>query len=135
MDMRAPERTSGGEPSVVSSVEHLVAGSHGVITKRIDLALLEGQELLSQTIARAALFSVGGVLALASWLSGAAAVVLFVFPEATALMRLAAFGLLNGGVALLMFALAGRRAAAAPARRGGEGLLDRGDASRNGGES
>jgi uncharacterized membrane protein YqjE len=135
MDMRAVEPTSGGDPSVVSSVEHLVAGSHGVITKRIDLALLEGQEILSQTIGRAALFGAGGVLALASWLSGAAALVLFVFPEATALMRLVAFGLLNGGLALVLFALAGRRAPAALARRGGDGALVAGEPLQNGRES
>jgi hypothetical protein len=30
------------EPSVSSALEHLAAGSQGVIAKRIDLALLEG---------------------------------------------------------------------------------------------
>lgn len=135
MDMRASEPMSGGEPSVASSVEHLVAGSHGVITKRIDLALLEGQEILSKTIGRAALFGAGGVLALASWLSGAAAVVLFVFPEATALMRLAAFGLLNGGLALVLFALAGRRTPAAASKRGRDGALASGESLQNGRES
>ena len=134
MAMRAYEPTSGGEPSVASSVEHLVAGSHGVITKRIGLALLEGKEILSQTIGRAALFGVGGVLALAAWLSGAAALVIFVFPEATALMRLTAFALLNGGLALVLFALASRSAPAAM-RRGHDGAVALGDPLHNGRES
>ena len=52
-----------GEPSVSSSLEHLVAGSQGVTTKRIDLALLEGQELLSRTLQLAALVAFAMVLA------------------------------------------------------------------------
>jgi len=131
----AIEQNAGGEPSVASSVEHLVASSHGVITKRIDLALLEGREMLAQTIGRAAMFGAGGVLALASWVSGAAALVLFVFPEATSLMHLVAFGLLNGGSALVLFALAGRRMPSALARPEREGALDLGDPLRPEGES
>jgi len=45
----------------------LVAGSQGVITKRIDLALLEGQELFSRSIERAALAGAGAVLAAVAW--------------------------------------------------------------------
>ena len=71
-----------GEPSVSSSLEHLVAGSQGVITKRIDLALLEGQELLSRTLQRAALVGVGMVLAAAAWFAVAACLVLFATPDA-----------------------------------------------------
>ncbi|MDZ4684425.1 MAG: hypothetical protein SH850_04995 [Planctomycetaceae bacterium] len=113
----------GSEPSLASSVEHLVAGSHGLLTKRVDLALLEGQEMLSQTINRAALLCACGVLALASWFAGTAAVVLVVFPDATAVTRLAAFGLFNGGTALFLFALASRRLPAAIARPGRDGAL------------
>ena len=61
------------EPSVTSSLGHLVAGSQGVITKRIDLALLEGRELLSRSIERAALVGAGMVLAAAAWFAGAPA--------------------------------------------------------------
>ncbi len=129
--MSAP--SIGAEPTVATSVEHLVAGGHGVITKRIDLALLEGKEILTQTIGRAALFGVGGVLALAAWLSGAAAAVLFVLPEATTMMQLAAFALLNGGLALVLFALGGRQAPAALARPAGDESLALTDTSRAGG--
>ena len=55
------------EPSVSSALEHLVAGSQGAITKRIDLALLEGQELLSRTFRGAALLGFGMVLAAGAW--------------------------------------------------------------------
>lgn len=87
---------SNGEPSLSSSLEHLVAGSQGVITKRIDLALLEGQEVLSRSIERAALVGAGMVLATVAWFAGAAVLVLFMAPHATPVIGLAVFGLLNG---------------------------------------
>jgi hypothetical protein len=58
----ARDDSPAGEPSVSSSLEHLVAGGQGVITKRIDLALLEGQELLSRSSQRAALVGTGMIL-------------------------------------------------------------------------
>ena len=61
---------------VSSSLDHLVAGSQGVITKRIDLALIEGQELLSHTLQRAALVGFGMVLAAGAWFAVAACLVL-----------------------------------------------------------
>ena len=100
---------TGEEPSVSSSLRHLAAGTQGVITKRIDLALLEGQDLLSRSIERAALVGAGMVLAAAAWFAGAGAFVLFVVPDANPVIRLATFGLLNGGCAAGFVALAVRR--------------------------
>lgn len=108
-----------GEPSVSSSLEHLVAGSQGVITKRIDLALLEGQELLSHTLQRAALVAFGMVLAAGAWFAVAACLVLLVTPNANPVLRLAAFGLLNAGGALGLVALAMRGRPQTPARANG----------------
>jgi uncharacterized membrane protein YqjE len=105
----------GDEPSVSSSLEHLVAGSQGVITKRIDLALLEGQDLLSRTLQRAALAAFGMVLAAGAWFAVAACLVLLVTPNATPVLRLAAFGLLNAGGALGLVALAMRGRTQTPA--------------------
>ena len=107
------------EPSVSSSLEHLVAGSQGVITKRIDLALLEGQELLSHTLQRAAVVGFGMVLAAGAWFAVAACLVLLVTPNANPVLRLAAFGLLNAGGALGLVALAMRGRPQAPARATG----------------
>jgi uncharacterized membrane protein YqjE len=104
----ARDDSPAGEPSVSSSLEHLVAGSQGVITKRIDLALLEGQELLSRTLQRAALVGAGMVLAAVAWFAGAGAFVLFVAPDASPVIRLAAFGLLNGAGAAGLVTLAMR---------------------------
>lgn len=105
-----------GEPSVSSSLEHLMAGSQGVITKRIDLALLEGQELLSRTLQRAALVAFAVVLAAGAWFAVAACLVLLVTPNASPVIRLAAFGLLNAGGALGLVALAMRGRLQTPAR-------------------
>lgn len=105
--------TAGGEsgpsePSVSSAIEHVVASSQGVITKRIDLALLEGQELVSRTLQRAVLGVCGMVLAAAAWFAFAACLVLLATPGGSPLLRLAAFGLLNAGGALGLVALAVR---------------------------
>ena len=109
-----------GTPSVSAALEHLVAGSQGVITKRIDLALLEGHELLSRTLRRAALGGACIVLATAAWFAGAACLVLFVAPDASWVVRLATFGLLNGGCAVGLATLAKRRGRPqTPERRNG----------------
>jgi len=106
-----------GEPSVSSSLEHLVAGSQGVITKRIDLALLEGQDLLSRTLQRAALAAFGMVLAAGAWFAVAACLVLLVIQTPNPVVRLAVFGLLNaaGALGLIALAMRGRPQTPAPA--------------------
>lgn len=106
---RAENGSGTGDPSVSSSLEHLVAGSQGVITKRIDLALLEGQELLSRSVERGVLAGAGLLLAAAAWFAAAGAFVLFVLPEARPVIHFAAFGLLNAGGAAGFIALALRR--------------------------
>jgi uncharacterized membrane protein YqjE len=80
-----------------------------VITKRIDLALLEGRELLSRTLQSAALVGIGIILAAAAWFAATACVVLLVIPDARWVARLAGFGLLNGGTAVGLVTLAARR--------------------------
>jgi hypothetical protein len=106
---RAESGSVTGDPSVSSSLEHLVAGSQGVITKRIDLALLEGQELLSRSVERGALAGAGLLLAAAAWFAAAGAFVLFVLPDARPVIHFAAFGLLTAGGAVGLIALAMRR--------------------------
>jgi putative superfamily III holin-X len=94
-----------------SALEHLLAGSQGAITKRIDLALLEGQEVLSRTLRGAALVGFGMVLGAGAWFAAATCLVLLVTPDADPVLRLAIFGLLNGAGAagLIALAIRGRR--------------------------
>ena len=110
-----------GEPSVSSAIEHLVASSQGEVTKRIDLALLEGHELLSRSLQRAALVVCGLVLAAGAWFALTACVVLLVAPHATLTVRLAAFGVLNAGGAVGLVALAMRGRPQPPVRAPGKG--------------
>jgi hypothetical protein len=100
---------AAAEPSVSSALVHLVAGSQGVITKRIDLALLEGQELLSRTLGGAALVAAGTLLAAAAWFAVVAGFTLWLIPVANPVVRLAVFGFLNGGTAVGLVALGMRR--------------------------
>ena len=122
---RTPSDGTAGrsdEASVSSSLEHLVAGSQGVITKRIDLALLEGRELLSSAIERGVLVGAGVLMAAAAWFALAGACVLVVLPDAGPAIHLGAFGLLNGGGALGLVGLAKRQSRPqTPARRNGKG--------------
>ena len=114
-ETRAPRGEGAGrhveadEPSVSSALEHLAAGSQGAITKRIDLALLEGQELLSRTLQGAALSGLGMVLAAGAWFAAATCLVLLATPEANLVVRLAIFALLNAAGAVGLVALAMRR--------------------------
>lgn len=101
--------TSGTEPSVSASLEHLVAGSQGVIAKRIDLALLEARELFSRSLESAALVVSAMVLAAAAWFAGVGALVLYVGADAGPIVRLAAFGLANGAGAIALALLARRQ--------------------------
>jgi len=100
---------NGGEPSVLSSLEHLVAGSQGVITKRIDLALLDGREALSRALQGAALVGVAILVGAAAWLALTAGAVEWVLAEASWALRLAAFGLLNAATAAALLMLAARQ--------------------------
>lgn len=111
--------SASGEPSISVAIEHLVASSQGEVTKRIDLALLEGRDLLSRTLQRAALIACGMVLAAGAWFALAACVVLLIAPHASLAVRLAAFGVLNAGGALGLVALAMRGRPQAPARATG----------------
>lgn len=110
MGADAPGRDRAtAEPSLSSALERLGTAGQGVIAKRIDLALLEGQELLSRTLGGAALVGAGMLLAAAAWFAVAAGFTLLVIPVANPVVRLAVFGLLNGGAAVGLVALGMRR--------------------------
>src|SRR5512143_952028 len=79
------------EPSMSSALERLLAASQGVVTKRIDLALLEVQEILSRGAADAVLAVLGVVCAAAAWFALALCVVLLVAADASLVERLGLF--------------------------------------------
>lgn len=104
--------------SAAAAFEQLVEGAQGVVTKRIDLALLEGREIASDTLARAAWGAIGVVLATVAWLSLTMVVVLLLLPGAAPTVRIAAFALVNGIAAAGVLAHATRSKRVAGARPG-----------------
>lgn len=118
--------TAANEPSVSSALERLGAAGQGVVAKRIDLALLEGQELLSQGFGKAALVGPGMVLAVVAWIAAAAALVLVVAPAAPPAVHLAIFASVNAGGALVLLAFGtcrGRSATQGGGSRGRDTVL------------
>jgi hypothetical protein len=116
-ELDIPRRENGGAyeepgpPSMTAALESLAAGSQGIITKRIDLALLEAHELFSRTLPRVALIGAGTSLAVAAWFAAAASVVEFVAVDSSLPIRLALFALLNGVSAAALIARANRQTA------------------------
>jgi uncharacterized membrane protein YqjE len=102
-------RRDTGEPSLSSSLEHLVSSSQSVITRRIDLALLEAQELVKGSVEYAGLYVVAMILAAVTWLAATAAVSLFIIPFPNWAYRLGVFALLNATGALACVFLARRK--------------------------
>jgi len=109
-------RTEAIGTSSTAAFEHLVESAQGVVTKRIDLALLEGREIASDTLDRAAWGVIGVVLAAAAWLALASAMILLLLPEAAMTVRIASFALLNGIAATGALAYAARSKREAGAR-------------------
>jgi len=95
VDTTSSSHEIAGEPSVTTALERLVVASQGVITKRIDLALLEGEELLSRTLRLVAFASIGMMLATAAWFALLAALIEWLFPDQSRALHLALFGLAN----------------------------------------
>jgi drug/metabolite transporter (DMT)-like permease len=97
------------EASVGSSLEHLIAGSQGVITKRLDLAVLEAEDLFSRGTERAALIGVAMILLAGACFAMTGTLASVVVPETSPQLRMALFGLLNAVAAIGAVQLARRR--------------------------
>jgi len=76
-------------PSVPAALEKIASATQRVISKRIDLVMLENHEFVSTLIARAALISFGVVVALSAWFAGIAAVVFYLMPNSGVVLHLA----------------------------------------------
>jgi uncharacterized membrane protein YqjE len=112
-----------GEPSVTSSIERMVIASQNVISKKIDLAVLEGQEWITRAVSSVLLAAVGGLLACAAWLSLVACIALALPESFNTLGRAAVFTAVNVIAAILMLRPVLRRVSpretAEAARHGG----------------
>jgi uncharacterized membrane protein YqjE len=95
---------------VQSSIERLVVASQGVITKRIDLALLEGQELVTRTVLALVLGGLGVLLACGAWFAFVAFIVLSLAADAAPATRALIFAGINAIGAAALITPAIRRA-------------------------
>jgi len=89
--------------SLPESLERLASAMQGVLTKRIDLVMLEANELAGALVVRSALARFGVFLALAAWFSALAALILLFTPTPNPVLRLVLFAAINAvaGVAVL----------------------------------
>lgn len=103
---RQPGNDNRHEPSLTDSLEHLFASSQAVVTKRIDLALLEGKELVSRSLINAALLGVAVFLGAVGWIAGVWALVLQILPQYGQINQFGAFAAINavGAVACVLIA-------------------------------
>lgn len=80
----------------------MVISTQSVISKKIDLALLEGQERITRGTSSALLAACGGLLACVAWL-GVAACIALSFPDSSSTLgRAAVFTAVNAIAAILL---------------------------------
>lgn len=104
----APASPPQGE-SLGATLEHLIAGSQGLIAKRLDLALLEGEDLFSRRTEHAALVGVGVLLLAGACLAITHAISFLVIDNPGSVLRVLVFGLLNFIAAMGALVLARRQ--------------------------
>ncbi|HYC56583.1 MAG TPA: phage holin family protein [Candidatus Binatia bacterium] len=95
------------EPSLPAALEKLTAATQGVITKRIDLVMLEIHELVGTLVMKTGLIVFGVIVALAAWFGAISALVLWLTPNMGTVGHLAIFSLVNLaiGAVVVFFAL------------------------------
>jgi len=90
------------EHSASHAIERLVSATHGMIAKRIDLALLEGRQMSQRLLIAAGLATCGMLLICSGLIALAYALTLLLMPEGPAIARATLFGLLNVGLAAVL---------------------------------
>lgn len=88
-----------------------------MLSKRLDLALLDGGEILARGLQRLALLGLTIVLAAGAWFALMAAFVLAVSPDAGWPSQLTLFGILNAASAIAILLLGAREGRPAPSPR------------------
>lgn len=87
------------EPSVPAALEKIASASQRVLSKRIDLLMLDNHEMISRLLVKAALLSVGVFAGLAAWMTAIAAAVAWLMPTWATAGQLGVFSLANAVVA------------------------------------
>lgn len=117
------EMAVAAEPSVPAALEKIASVSQRVLSKRIDLLMLDNHELISRLLVKAAALSVGVVTGLSAWLSAISALLVWLLPDWSTSGRLAMFALLNAVFSAVVVAIVLRK----PPRLSGETEEERED--------
>lgn len=102
-----PLAPTNGPPSASAALEKLTSATQRVVTKRIDLLMLEVHELVGSLAVKAALMGFGVVVGLAAWFAAISALVLYQLPTSSLVYQLMIFAAINAvvGVVVAGFAL------------------------------
>lgn len=92
----------GPEPSAAHAFERLMAATYGMIAKRIDLALLEGQQLTKRLLIAASLGLCGMLLVGSALLAFVYSLTTTILPYSDPVLHAALFGVITLGVALAL---------------------------------
>ncbi len=87
--------------SIGTALERLLTASQGVVTKRIDLALLEARNLVSRGLISIFLLGLNVVWIAAAWCALTICLIALVLGDGSFVARVAAFGILNAAAALV----------------------------------
>jgi len=124
------------EPSVTSSIERLVVASQNVISKKIDLAVLEGQEWITRAVLSILMAACGGLLACAAWFGLVVCIALGLPDSYSNMARAAVFTVINVLAAALLLRPVFRRVSPSEptqtARHSGELAAARGSEGNRG---
>lgn len=99
-----------GSPSVPAALEKIASATQRVVSKRIDLFLLENHELISGLLLKAGFIIFGVVVGVAAWFTAISALVLYVLPSASQALHLVVFAAINAVVGAIVVALSLREA-------------------------
>ncbi|MGH3055016.1 MAG: hypothetical protein ACRDL7_08580 [Gaiellaceae bacterium] len=116
------DATDPADASVGAALERLLTASQGVVTKRIDLALLEAQGLVSRGLISVFLLALNVVWIAAAWCAFAIGAVTLVLGNDSFVQRAGAFGVLNAAAALVGILILRRWAVPKETDRGNDGL-------------
>ena len=98
---RASAEVHRNEASVGAALERLLTASQGVVTKRIDLALLEAQELVTHGLESIFVLVLNVVWIAAAWFALVVWAITLVLGDHSLADRVAAFGVLNAAAAVI----------------------------------
>jgi hypothetical protein len=93
------------EPSVPAALEKIASASQRVLSKRIDLLMLDNHEFIQGLLFKAAFLGAGVIAGLAAWFAGTGALVGWLMAGWTKAAQLGAFAAINaivGGIVLVL---------------------------------